>query len=212
MPSISQGSPTLCESPDLAQPSEEIEWPSNYQISKGYGRPCQRPGPVVPGRLNSGSGKAYQLNVFRSICSKVCSCSCHRYNRLASPQILANVVGALSIGFVGWPAFRQPCSERGCSAQTDAFVRIGYRFPPWILNRVIFALVSSTAMMGPSMFLGMLRVVPDDEKVFVYAEKGDIEGIKTLFSNGAASVYDVDSAGQSLLDVRCHLLSPSSIV
>lgn len=142
-----------------------------------------------------------------SVCSQWCSCRCHRIASISSPQRLCQWFGALSLGFSALP-WRPSCNERSCQPRSSCSMRLSYRFPPWVMNRIICALITSAPLIGPVMSLKTLRVIPHTEPVFLFAEKGNVSGIQTLFSKGLASIYDVDSAGQSLLDVKMTFLSP----
>jgi hypothetical protein len=144
---------------------------------------------------------ALQITALRSTCPRWCSCICHKRDRLSSPHFLNQLLGALSVGYTALPYFRQPCNERRCQPRPSSSVRVTYRFPSWFLSRVISVLITSVPGYGPTMTLRTLKVIPDNEKAFIFAEKGDIDGLKNLFSRGLASIDDVDSANQSLLDV-----------
>jgi hypothetical protein len=144
-----------------------------------------------------------------SVCSQWCSCRCHRIASINSPQALCQWFGALSLGFSALP-WRPTCNERSCQPRPSYSMRLSYRFPPWAMDRIICALMTSTPLTGPVMSLTTLRVIPDTEPVFLFAEKGNMSGIQSLFSKGLASIYDVDSAGQSLLDVKRTLPFPKS--
>jgi hypothetical protein len=50
---------------------------------------------------------------------------------------------------------------------------------------------SLTSMKGPQITLSMPRVVNGSADIFAFAVQGDIDGIKSLFSQGVASPYDV---------------------
>lgn len=142
-----------------------------------------------------------------SVCSQWCSCRCHKIASISSPQSLCQWFGALSLACSALP-WRPPCNERSCQPRSSGSMRLSYRFPPWAMNRIVRALITSAPLTGPVISLKTLRVIPDTEPVFLFAEKGDVSGIRTLFSRGLASIYDVDSAGQSLLDVKMPLPFP----
>ena len=57
-------------------------------------------------------------------------------------------------------------------------------------------------MVGPQLQLVTTRRVPDASPAITFAMKGDIEGLRYLFSQGSASPRDVsDSRGFSLVRV-----------
>ena len=55
------------------------------------------------------------------------------------------------------------------------------------------------------MSLTVPRVIPDDSPILSFAVQGNLEGIKSLFSQGIASPYDVGlSNGRTALHVRSN--------
>lgn len=66
--------------------------------------------------------------------------------------------------------------------------------------KAVSLLISSTSA-GPELLLKTLRVLPSDAEIFRLVSIGDLEGIKTVFSNGQASVNDIDDQRWSLLHV-----------
>ena len=49
--------------------------------------------------------------------------------------------------------------------------------------------------------LQIFRAVPDDSPIFEYCTQGDIIALRTLLSNGSASIRDTDSAGRTAIHV-----------
>ena len=138
------------------------------------------------------------LRASRSGCPRWCSCSCHKPARLQSPKLLDQVLGALTIGYSGTPFLSSPCSEKLCRPRNSSTTQIMYQFPAWFMARTIMMSLTSFTT-GPELSLKTLRVLPSTADVFRFAQSGDLDGIKTLFSKGQASIYDVDACHWSIL-------------
>ncbi|KAH0565749.1 hypothetical protein GP486_000846 [Trichoglossum hirsutum] len=149
-----------------------------------------------------------QIRASKSSCPKWCSCSCHKPGRIGLPYGLSSVLGTLSIWYTGLPLISRPCDQKLCQPKNASHTRITYQFPSWLLMRALSVMISSTAS-GPEMLLRTLRVLPSDAEIFRLAMVGDVEGIKSMFIKGQASVHDVDGRRWSLLHVRisgCQVL------
>lgn len=136
----------------------------------------------------------------KSNCPKWCSCICHKPGQLISPRVLRAVLGALSVGYTNIPFITQPCNQKMCRPRRGLSTRITYQFPSWFLMKAVSLLISSTSA-GPELLLRTLRVLPPDAEIFRLVSIGDLEGIKTMFSSGQASVNDIDDQRWSLLHV-----------
>jgi hypothetical protein len=143
---------------------------------------------------------ADRISASRSDCPRWCSCLCHRQSRLNSPRLLNEIFGAMSIGYVGMPFFSNPCNEKQCKPRNPSSAQITYQFPSWMMSRAVSMLVSSK-MSGPELQLRTLRIIPANSDVFRLAITGDVEGMKTMFKHGHASIYDIDNRRWSLLHV-----------
>jgi hypothetical protein len=66
-------------------------------------------------------------------------------------------------------------------------------------------------MKGPNISLSVPRVIPDDGPILSFAVQGNLDGIKSLFSQGIASPYDVGfNNGRTALHVSCDELEDSA--
>jgi hypothetical protein len=75
----------------------------------------------------------------------------------------------------------------------------------WLLKlglRFAVQLAVSQSQMGWTHVIQTFRPIPDDSLIFDFCKVGNVEGIKTLFSRGEASPWDVDSDGWTPLHVR----------
>ena len=76
-----------------------------------------------------------------------------------------------------------------------------------MMSRVLQFVIQLSYMKGPELVLRVPRVVPDNAPALFYAVQGDIEGIKSLFSKGLASPYDVAlDSGRTALHVCNRIL------
>jgi hypothetical protein len=147
-----------------------------------------------------------RVQTSKSNCPRWCNCICHKPGQLGFPRGLGAVLGALSVEYTNMPFITQPCNQKMCRPRRELSTRITYQFPNWLLMRAVSLLISSTSA-GPELLLKTLRVLPPDAEIFRLVTTGDLEGIKAMFSNGQASVNDVDDRRWSLLHVcpRCSL-------
>lgn len=148
--------------------------------------------------MSTDSENIVKIRASTSGCPRWCSCMCHKPSRLQSPRLLNQVLGAVSVGYRGVPFLSSPCNEKMCRPKTKSITNITYQFPAWFLaNSISMIITSSTA--GPALSLRTWRVLPSTSDVFRFAQSGDLDGIKKLFSKGQASIYDVDGCHWSIL-------------
>ena len=125
-------------------------------------------------------------------CGDWCSCVCHKTHRLTSPSFMNLFLGSLFIGYSGLPMNQQLCNERLCRGKRVAMVKVTYHFPRWALARTLHAMINVSSMGEPKLLLRLPRVIHWGSDIFKFAKRGNINGIKTLFSQGLASPFDVD--------------------
>lgn len=128
----------------------------------------------------------------RIMCVPECSCACHQWQYIISPQVLNVLIGSVALGYSGVPLKARKCSTSKCSVQATSTLRLYYRFPPWMWSAAItFAVYSRYGQ--PTAGLSIARIRPHTSTIFTYAESGNVEGMKMLFDNGLASPFDVSS-------------------
>jgi len=138
----------------------------------------------------------------RSSCEGWCSCICHTPSYFRTPQSVDFLLGSLFMGYSGLPVRNRACNERTCRKQSIPTVKVTYHFPHWLLARMIHFVLTLSYMKGPGVSLSMPRVIPDNAPVLTFAVQGNLDGIKSLFSKGTASPYDVAlSNGRTALHV-----------
>lgn len=149
---------------------------------------------------------------------RLCNCRCHIVSRVQPLTWASVIVGSLFIGYNGvtFPFLKKvECSERKCERKEKGLVKVKYFFPTWIpfASRMVSLLHSWSKLDGSHIQVKFPRVVPASSEIFILAQKGHVEGIRRLFQEGKASVYDIsDSEGRSALHVclKKHNLSANN--
>jgi len=129
-----------------------------------------------------------------SPCPQLCSCICHKLSRIRFPRILIPLTGFLSITVSGLYMGYDPCNETTCLRRSIPRAELFYRFPPWLLARVLHLFVGILPREGPAASLRITRVVADDAEIMNLAKAGDVEGVRSLFQRRLASPNDVNSS------------------
>ena len=129
-------------------------------------------------------------------CSLWCSCVCHSRKIFFVPSPF----GTLSGSFSGLPLVTRRCTERSCQNPEGPSGSIVYRFPSWFWSRLIAITLKYVPICGPEINVRFPREVTPS-KLYLLAMHGDIQGVKTLFTEGVASPWDVNGNGSSVLYV-----------
>ena len=124
-------------------------------------------------------------------CKRACSCVCHSVYRIKTPHLLESLVGSLLIKSNGLYGMNQACNEWSCRRSASATIRISYRFPDWLLNRMVSSLLVSNSVCGPQLSLVVPRVVSNTSDIFFHAFSGNIDGVAKLLQSGLASPCDI---------------------
>jgi hypothetical protein len=105
---------------------------------------------------------------------------------------------------VQWSTSSQKkCDFVGCRDQQSPTATMEYWFPWWFVSMNMQLHFKYIANVGPQFQISMVRRVPDTSQSVVFAQQGNIDGLKFLFTQGLASPRDVsDSRGFSLMRVR----------
>ena len=140
----------------------------------------------------------------------MCACMCHAVSKLQYPRWIAPLIGSLFIGYAGVPYLSNVrCNESMCTKREDALVKATYFFPAWIpyFSRMVSFVGRWNVLDGHDVSLRMPRVVPSSSEIFMLAQKGNVQGIKRLFSLQKASVHDVSVVeGRSAMHVSHRTL------
>ena len=132
------------------------------------------------------------------LCTRWCSCRCHRVLNLRSPQFLSSAVGDF---FVRCGAGKASCNETGCKRRGRSSIIITCRFPKWLTKSAIHFSLASSALSTQSN-LTTLRIIPNSAEIFEAVSAGDLLGMQRLFQQARASIHDVDEHNWTLLHVR----------
>ena len=129
-------------------------------------------------------------------CSLWCSCACHSPMTFSMLSRFGTVSGSLS----KLPWLKRSCTEYTCKGPKYASGSIVYQFPSWFWGRLIEISMKSSPICGSEINVKFHRaVMPSD--LYLFAFHGDTERVKSLFTEGAASPWDVNSQGSSGLYV-----------
>ena len=145
-------------------------------------------------------------------CPPWCSCTCH----CRKTFFLPSPFGTLSGSFSDLPLLTGRCAEHACKRPTGPSGSIIYRFPSWFKNRLFAISMKSSPVCGPEINIKFPRMVMPS-KLYLFALHGETDRVKDLFTEGAASPWDVKDHGSSALYVSdnfhpCLLLCLSLVV
>ena len=145
-----------------------------------------------------------------TVCSRCCTCACHRRRRIRSPRFVDNFWGTLFLGYSAMPIMAPTCSESTCKRSTAPSISLTYYFPKWLLNRALSVALMNT--LEPTACLRFPRVIDINEEIFSYTETDREEDIKLLFEQGLASPNDIDDTyGYSVLQVSQHQIGRAHV-
>ena len=170
--------------PKIYEEGNEIELPRQLSDYGGIAESGPLPRPYAAVRSRAPHYR-------RTSCSGWCSCQFHGLAYFQSPQSFGSIFGTLLMGHSGVSFKKRPYNEPSCPRQSIPISRLNVPFPQWMISRVIQWVAQLSYMKGPELVFRMPRVVPDNAPSHFYAVQGDIEGIKSLFSKGLASPYDL---------------------
>lgn len=145
---------------------------------------------------------SYFLSGRETVCSKFCSCSCHRRSRhLTSPSFAEQLAGQLLMGFTIRPWIGSRCDEIRCKRSRKVVIQIQYTFPAWFLAYCI-SISARPFGKSPEFTIRLPNVRPHTEDIFERVARGDIAYVQTALAQGLASTHDVENlGGHTLLHV-----------
>ena len=139
-----------------------------------------------------------------------CACQCHAVSKLQHPRWIAPLIGSLFIGYSRLPYLcTAGCNESTCTKREDALIKATYYFPTWAsyFSRMLSFVGKWNQLDGHDFSLRMPRVVPSSSDIFMLAQKGNVQGIKMLFSLSKASNYTIEKLA-SPLNLKLMKISP----
>lgn len=133
-----------------------------------------------------------------------CTCSCHDPGSFSTPDFVSQVLGKMMVTYTDIPNFTPQCNQSQCKKRRRfPSLRMSYYFPRWFWGRMVTTHLAYTARDGLELHrLRTPRIIPTGSKLFTLTQKGDLEAIRSLFTQGLASPYDIDQDGFSALWVR----------
>lgn len=167
------------------------QYPRSYKVAH------DRNEPVVP-MYN----KDFSSNLYRGSCREWCSCRCHRRLRCDAMACGISPLGFLSMLLSCGRYSLQACNEPRCLRRQDLKATLAYCFPPWLLAQAVCFMFTFSSLGKPKFTPRWSATLPGDAKVFTFAIEGDLEGLKRLFQEKAASPHDIAiSTGRTALHV-----------
>ncbi|KAF2869518.1 ankyrin repeat-containing domain protein [Massariosphaeria phaeospora] len=163
------------------------------------------PGWPSPQSSSQSSGRVLQgvnLHVAaRRHCRPGCVCACHAQERNQTPSALDRIFGQLFVGYAGIPVLSANRDDANCRKSQRPQIQAEYWFLAGVFwNQIIRFQATYQANLGPAWQFNTLRRVPDGAEAVTFAMTGNIDGLKSLFTNGYASPVDVnETRGYSLL-------------
>ena len=146
-------------------------------------------------------------------CNNLCPCACHRRQELRTPDFVRPILGHLFIGYSGLPGLQSPCDNGRCKRMRSTAIMVEYWFPLWLLAQIVQLVFALHPVSGPQLQLRTLRRIPDSAQCISFALNGNIEGIKSLFSRGLASVNDISQSRDfTILRVSSSTPLPKSLL
>lgn len=138
-------------------------------------------------------------------CEKTCRCKCHVRTAHKWPQLLQRSGANDVAGSISRPSFIYRCSDANCKARQGLRTGTVYITPSWLRRK---AVTISILLRGFKIerHLRSQNIVAENSDVIRYTIKGDIDGLRRLFSQRAASIHDTTLDGWSLLHVGSPLL------
>ncbi|KAK0711869.1 ankyrin repeat-containing domain protein [Lasiosphaeris hirsuta] len=143
--------------------------------------------------------------VTRPCKARLCTCRCHRASYVQPLSWVSNILGSLFTEYSGaiLPfTGKASCTQRLCKRADKGIPKASYYFPNWapFAGRMVSLLDSWNSFDGHQLHVKFPRVIPASAHLFTLAQKGNIKGVQRLFSEGKASVFDVNvNEGRSAL-------------
>lgn len=121
-------------------------------------------------------------------CNTKCGCVCHQQQSL-QVQLQNRFLGIFAAESKG--IWTSTCTEDSCNRKsTTRRLSTALCAPSWFWQRWIYATFSSNPLIGVNLALKISRVVDIYSPAMEYASYGNVEGLKSLFSDGLASPMD----------------------
>ena len=143
---------------------------------------------------------------YRGSCRSWCSCKCHRMFRSHSMTSAISALGFLFMCLSGGRYSLQNCNEPQCLRKQDLRMRLAYVFPPWLLAQALCVIFTISYLGKPRFTPRWCGTFSGNAKIFTFAIEGDLQGLRKLFEEHAASPHDVAvSTGRTALHVSTSI-------
>jgi hypothetical protein len=138
-----------------------------------------------------------------SSCTKHCHCQCHKSIQARSPKWAKDIFGRLVFESTTTITLkRRSCNYKMCGKSGQATAQFTYYAPTWMWLRAVHAAASRQAVFGIGISVAFtFPRVTLSSKIWKYIEHGSVEKVRDMIASGSASIYDVDTDGESLLHV-----------
>ena len=135
-------------------------------------------------------------------CSDHCTCVCHRRYTKRSPQFLNRVFGLLFLGYAGLPIMTPSCDSKECIQRASSVTMVSYRFPLWLLTRVVSFTIRLSNFEGPQFSLRVSRVIDGSSQIFGYIQHGQVNRVREVLQKRLITPFDIShTSGLSALMV-----------
>ena len=114
------------------------------------------------------------------------------YQDQFAPPDASGFLGRLSVTISGSSANTSICTETSCSCQSMSLTRVTYRFPNWLLSRMMCLTIGVHPRGGLDAALKTPRIVPDNADIMQFAKVGDLSNARSLLKQNLASPLDVN--------------------
>ncbi|KAG4441926.1 hypothetical protein IFR05_002610 [Cadophora sp. M221] len=132
----------------------------------------------------------------RYSCDQWCQYSCHGPYRMG---VMTRWAGSLSVRVQGMPHTGNSCNFQSCKKRSSMRIQVQLGLPSWILSRILVVSILCHSSTILQFNFRTVRVRHGGDAIFIYAQTGNLDVIKTLFTEGKASVFDVDTNNHSAL-------------
>lgn len=136
------------------------------------------------------------------ICQMHCQCKCHLIAQISTPTWIRHILGLFTIYGNGTILFgKKTCDKDYCHASGPLYVQMSYTTPAWTLAKTLIMCMQSSSVTDPIPLYNICfpRVIPYTAQVWSFVELGKVSALRTMFTDGLASPYDIGLDGTSLL-------------
>jgi hypothetical protein len=130
-----------------------------------------------------------------------CKCQCHNLRVSATPQIFTKTLGRLVIGISGQLSSEPRCNLATCDDQSRYTLTVTYYFPSWWVARAIILRCVQKPCGSPSFSLQTRDILPEHSPLLNAITEGQIDNLRTIFSNRICSPNAMEPMGWTGLTV-----------